>query len=141
MNRKNPYLKEHDLHLFIAIDASLKLADYRSENFSEDFLIYCWNPFVNTWKTFISSQEKGLELNNGQRTETKIRRLEEDNLVAITGGRKKKAIYPPNSQNTSGRGRKKSENNPCTTRFSATLPAEWADDLEPNDTKDIRDTK
>lgn len=57
LNRKNPYLKEQDFHLFIAIDASLKLADYRSENFSEDFLIYCWNPFVNAWKTFISSQE------------------------------------------------------------------------------------
>lgn len=141
LNKENPYRKEQDPHLFIALDASLKLTDYSSENFSKDFLKHCWNPFVNAWRTFISSQEKGIELDNGQRTETKTRRLEGDNLVAITGARKKKAIYPPNSKNISGRGRKKSENNPCATSFSATLPAELAEDLELNDTEDIRDTK
>ena len=141
LNRENPYQQEQDPHLFIAIDASLKLADYRSECFSEDFLTGYWNPFVKAWKIFISSQERGIELDNKQRTETKTRRLEGDNLVAVTGARKKKAIYPPNSKNISGRGRKKSENNSCTTRFSATLPAEWSDDLELNDTEDIRDTE
>ena len=135
------YQKEQDPHLFIAIALSLKFADYRSENFSEDFLNDYWNPFVRAWKTFLSSQERGLELDNGQRTETKARRLEGDNLVAVTGARKKKAIYSPNSKNISGRGRKKSQNNSCTTRFSATLPAEWADQPELDDTQDIRDKK
>jgi hypothetical protein len=137
LSKENPYQKEQDPHLFIAIAFSLKLADYRSENFSEQFLVECWNPFVKAWKKYIASQEKGITLDNGQRAEFKTRRLEEDNLVAMTGGRKKVAIYPLNSKNISGRGRKKSKNNPYTTSFSATLPAEWADDIELKDTEDI----
>lgn len=141
LQKENPYKKDTDPYLFDAIALSLKLADYRSENFSENFLNDYWNPFVEAWKIFLTSQEKGVELDNGVRAETKTRRLEGDNLVATTGARKKKAIYPHNSTNISGRGRKKSENNPYTTSFSATLPAEWADQPELDDTEDIRDNK
>ena len=141
LSKTNPYNKTQDPHLFKAIDTSLKLADYKSENFSEDFLTNCWNPFVRAWKKYISFLERGAELDEGQRAETKIRRFEGDNLVAMTGARKKEVIYPPNSKNTSGRGRKKSQNNPYTTSFSATLRAEWSNNLKLNDTEDISEPK
>ncbi|MEM8723470.1 MAG: hypothetical protein AAGE84_30010 [Cyanobacteria bacterium P01_G01_bin.39] len=137
LNKENPYLKEQDPDLFIAIDTALKLIDFKSENSSKDFSIQYWNPLIKSMKTFISSQERGVLLDNGQRTETKTRRLVDGNLVAVMGARKKEAIYSPNSKNISGRGRKKSNNNPCATKFSATLPAEFADDIELNHTEDI----
>ncbi len=137
LERENPYQKDRDLHLFRMIDASLKLADYKSANYSQDFLISYWNPFIKALKTFIKSQEKGIELDNGQRAETKTRRIEGENLVAMTGAREKAIIYQPNFKNISGRGRKKSKNNLCTTSFSATLPAEFEDSLNLEDTVDI----
>lgn len=141
LSKENPYQNKEDPYLFDAISLSLKLADYKSENFSEDFLTDCWNPYVKAWKKYIAFLEKGVELDNGIRAETKTRRLEEDNLVATTGGRKKVVIYPANSTNISGRGRKKSKNNPRTTSFSATFSAEWADQPELDNAEDIRDKK
>ncbi|MEM7591851.1 MAG: hypothetical protein AAF383_10090 [Cyanobacteria bacterium P01_A01_bin.83] len=77
MNRQNPYLKEQDPDLFIAINISLKLTNYKLEIFSEDFLIHCWKPFVKALKTFINPLSQ-LQQEEEARYREKVKIYEEE---------------------------------------------------------------
>lgn len=128
LDPKNPFQIDKNPHLFHMFDASLKIIDPSSEYFCSDFLINTWNPFINVFKKWFNFEEKGLKLDNGQRAATRAWHLEgEETLVAMMGGRKKEIIYQPPQKNLCGRGRKKSENNPCPPMLSLTLPAEFGD--------------
>ncbi len=100
-DKKNPYEKSKNPHLFIMIDASLNVIGSNYKKSDLDFLKEYWNPFVNAVKDWFNIDDKNTQAWN----------LSPDGktLLASTGGRKKEMIYQSPLAKFSGRGRKKEE--------------------------------
>lgn len=128
--KKNPYIKSINPHLFKLIDDSLKKVDYRSILFSMDFLKYEWNPFLESVKNWFNIEKNGFISNDTKPINIGALNYSADKNTLTTpiGGRKNKVVYQKPRTNFSRRGRKKENKNyDCADFLSSSMPEDFGD--------------